>query len=112
MEPLAPTASGRSGRGFYSWFAQDTWKITRKMTLDYGLRWDAFTTPREQYGRSTSLDPNSRTRAAGGHPGATIAFEATCNCDIRQDVQAGLRARLGLAYQIDDQDRPSHRRPA
>jgi outer membrane receptor protein involved in Fe transport len=21
-------------------FAQDNWKVTRKLTLDYGLRWD------------------------------------------------------------------------
>ena len=97
---LGPTANGRSGRGFYSWFAQDTWKLTRKLTLDYGLRWDAFTTPREQYGRATSLDPNLANSNAGGHPGATI-FEANCNCRFGKTYKLAYAPRFGAAYQLD-----------
>ncbi|HSP66730.1 MAG TPA: TonB-dependent receptor [Bryobacteraceae bacterium] len=97
---LGPTANGRSGRGFYSWFAQDTWKVTRKLTLDYGLRWDAFTTPKEQYGRAPSLDPNLPNANAGGHPGATV-FEATCNCSFGKTYKLAYGPRTGLAYQID-----------
>jgi len=98
---LGPTANGRSGRGFYSWFAQDTWKVTRKLTFDYGLRWDAFTTPREQYGRATSLDPNLANPNAGNHPGATIA-ESTCNCRFGKTYKLAYAPRLGVAYQLDD----------
>ncbi len=97
---LGPTANGRSGRAFYSWFAQDTWKLTRKLTLDYGLRWDAFTAPHEQYGRAPSLDPTLPNANAGGHPGATI-FEATCNCTFGKTYKMAYGPRTGLAYQID-----------
>ncbi len=41
--------------GFY---AQDSWKITRKFTLDYGLRYDYSTeAKRRQYGRMAIFDP-------------------------------------------------------
>src|SRR5438067_9805524 len=52
-----PPASLRTGKHFISFFAQDSWKVTRKLTLDYGLRYDYFTHPREQYGRQPSVSP-------------------------------------------------------
>ena len=36
-------------------FVQDSWKVTRKLTLDYGLRWDYQTYLKEQYGRCRAL---------------------------------------------------------
>jgi hypothetical protein len=32
-------------------FVQDSWKVTRKLTLDYGPRYDYQTYLKEQYGR-------------------------------------------------------------
>ena len=97
---LAAQPVGRAGRAFYNWFAQDTWKITSKLTLDYGLRWDIFTYPREQYGRAPSFDPNLPNPAASGHVGATV-FEATCNCRFAKNYKFAYEPRLGVAYQID-----------
>ncbi len=34
----------REGYQLWGFFAQDSWKITRKLTLDYGLRYD-YATP-------------------------------------------------------------------
>jgi hypothetical protein len=97
---LAAQPAGRAGRQVWSWFAQDTWKVTRKMTFDYGLRWDLFTYPKEQYGRTPSFDPVLANPAAGGHAGATV-FEATCNCQFAINYKGAYAPRLGLAYQLD-----------
>ena len=43
------------GKQQWAIFLQDSWKVTRKLTLDYGVRWDFATANREQYGRSASL---------------------------------------------------------
>ena len=83
--------------GFY---AQDTWKITRKLTLDVGLRYDYSTYLREQYGRTPSLAPTVANAAAGGHPGA-VQYEATCNCNFAHNYPFAFGPRLGAAYQIN-----------
>ena len=96
---IAQPAETRGGRGFYAWYAQDTWKITRKLTLDYGLRWDLMTYPREQYGRSPDFSPTLANSTAGGHPGATI-YEATCNCRFANNYPWAYAPRLGVSYQV------------
>jgi hypothetical protein len=96
---IAQPAETRGGRGFYAWFAQDTWKVTRKLTLDYGIRWDLFTYPREQYGRSPSFSATVPNPTAGNHPGATI-YEATCNCRFAHNYPYAYAPRIGVSYQM------------
>ncbi len=98
---VARPTNTRGGRFFWSWFAQDTWKLTRKLTLDYGVRWDVFGYPREHYGRAPSFSANLANPNAGGHLGATI-FEANCNCRFAQNYKFAYAPRLGAAYQINE----------
>ena len=81
-------------------FVQDTWKLTRKLTLDYGIRWDYGTYGKEQYGRVANFDPNVLNPSAGNHPGGNI-FEATCGCQFAQNYPFAVGPRFGFAYQID-----------
>lgn len=83
----------------WAMFIQDSWKITRRLTVDYGVRWDYATAAREEHGRSANLGfiPNP---AAGGRIGAAI-FEATCHCTFVSNYPYGIGPRLGLAYQIN-----------
>ena len=52
-----------------SGFAQDSWKVTRKFTLDYGLRYDYSTYLKEQYGRAPFFSPTTPNPATGNIPG-------------------------------------------
>ncbi|MEP6962326.1 MAG: TonB-dependent receptor, partial [Acidobacteriota bacterium] len=81
-------------------FIQDSWKTTRKLTIDYGLRWDYATAAHEQYGRSANLGliPNP---AAGGRIGAAI-FERTCGCTFVGTYPYAVAPRLGVAYQLSE----------
>ena len=81
-------------------FVQDSWKITRKLTMDYGIRWDYGTAAREEYGRSADLGVNVPNPNAGGRLGAAI-FERTCNCTFVSDYPYAIGPRLGIAYQIN-----------
>lgn len=44
---------------YYAWYAQDNWRITRKLTLTLGLRMEYEQGPTERYNRALSyFDPN------------------------------------------------------
>jgi hypothetical protein len=95
------TAPTDSRIGYQQWalYIQDSWKATRKLTLDYGLRWDLATTPHEQYGRLGQLDMTTPNANAGGHPGAT-RYASTCGCTFYQPIYPyAIGPRLGFAYQ-------------
>ena len=81
-------------------FIQDTWKVTRKLTLDYGLRWDYGTYAAEQHGRQASFSPTTPNPAAAGRLGARI-YEATCGCNFASNYPYAVGPRVGVAYQMD-----------
>lgn len=98
---IAQPTNTRGGRFFWAWYVQDTWKITRKLTFDYGLRWDIFGYPRENHGRSPAFSPVVVNPNASGHPGGSI-FEANCGCRFANNYPWAYAPRLGLAYQINN----------
>jgi hypothetical protein len=97
---IAVPISYRTSKRQWSLFAQDTWKVTRKFTLDYGLRWDLGTYTREDYGRNGNLSLAQANSSAGGHPGGLI-FEATCNCNFASNYPYAIGPRVGFAYSHD-----------
>jgi hypothetical protein len=96
---IAPT-DYRIGKSQWAFFAQDTWKITRKLTLDYGIRYDYGGYGREEYGRSANFGGTVPNPSAGNRLGAVI-YEATCNCQFASNYPFGIGPRIGAAYQIN-----------
>jgi hypothetical protein len=101
---IAYPTNPRLGKKQLGIFVQDTWKVTRKITFDYGLRYDYSTYLREQYGRAPFFSANTL------HPGVGLLGASVydgegpgrCGCNLANNYALGIGPRLGLAYQASD----------
>ncbi len=91
--------------GYVAPFLQDDWRITRKLTLNLGLRWDINLPYTELQGREATYNPNLPNPGATGLTGA-IAFYGSGPGRLGTNtpgrvVWHDLGPRFGLAYQIN-----------
>lgn len=85
-------------------YAQDDWKLTSKLTVNYGLRYDLFFPRTEKLDNLSTFDPTIPNPAAGGRLGA-LAFlgDGPGRNGRRSFADTYYKAfgpRVGLAYQL------------
>jgi hypothetical protein len=88
----------RQGKQSWALFAQDSWKATHKLTIDYGLRYDYQTYLHDTYGRIPSFSPTTPNPNAGGILGAMIYDRG--NTRFAKNYPFAFGPRLGIAYQV------------
>lgn len=99
MTKNASTSFHTQSLGLY---AQDGWKVNRKLTLTYGLRWDIQTPPYEQNGQVSAIDLNKPNPGAAGFPGAFVFGKGDTNKNsLFAKMWFGAFApRIGIAYSV------------
>ncbi len=93
---------GRSGALYFG----DTWKVTPKLSVNYGLRWDVVQPSVEKTDHFSFFDPIGANPGAGGRPGR-LAFAGTkwgaASFGRRHPEFTYYKAfapRLGIAYSL------------
>jgi outer membrane receptor protein involved in Fe transport len=92
-----------SARPYYAAFIQDDLRLTARLTLNLGLRYDLDLPPREQYDRASIFDLATPNPAAGNLPGALL-FLGSGNGRLgsrtyETTYYRAFAPRFGLAYQ-------------
>ena len=102
---IAAVADYRQAKKQLGFYVQDSWKITRKLTVDYGVRYDYGSYYQEEHGRAVDFSATTPNPSAGGAPGAFI-FEGSgpgkCNCQFAHNYPYALGPRVGAAYSLND----------
>ena len=90
----------------FSFYGQDTYKATSRLTLNYGLRYDLDLPARESQDRFSEVDPTLANPGAGSIPGAYVYYGSGPGRNGKTRLQdtytKAFGPRLGFAYSIND----------
>jgi hypothetical protein len=103
---LSHSFSAATASPYVGVFAQDDWKVSQKLTVNIGLRWDVDVPRTERYNRLNHFDLNAPSPLAGKVPGfpdlkGAWVFQTP---DDRRQVATDMNnwgPRFGFAYQIN-----------
>jgi hypothetical protein len=91
----------------YAFYAQDNWKVNRKLTINAGLRWDPYWPYTERKGRVVCYHPGAQSQRFPNAPVGAIYGGSNHDpgCPAPSGTESNLGnfgPRLGFAYKVDD----------
>jgi hypothetical protein len=102
----------------WAFFGQDDWKVTSKLTVNLGLRYEVFSPIGEKFGRQSSFDPQTNTLYipsgkdqnaplppsfnAGGNLAFIKVLRGTVGPNLIPTDMLDFSPRIGIAYKLRD----------
>jgi hypothetical protein len=85
-------------------YAQDSWRVMPRLTLNYGLRWDVLPPWREEYNQLQTLVLGEQSIVYPGAPrGLVFPGDPGIPATLAATKYSNFAPRLGLAYSPDSQ---------
>ncbi len=98
--------NSRTNNRVWAVYAQDSWRVSPKLTVNYGLRYNWWTPFGESHHRHGGFSPDIPNPGAGGRLGALTFNGPGAGRNGRTRLYdrdwSALGPRLGLAYALDD----------
>jgi Carboxypeptidase regulatory-like domain/TonB dependent receptor len=82
---------------YHAMYAMDDWKVTPKLTVNVGLRWEVIPPFYEVTNRMSQIDLSVPDPGAGNFPGALV-FKSRFNQTFWKEIGP----RLGVAYKVNE----------
>ena len=96
----------------WSMFLQDNWRVSKRLALNLGVRWDPYWAPYDREGRVVCFQPGGAQRSTR-YPNAPVGmlYGGDSNCPIAgHDANVGnVGPRLGFAYRLTEDGKTSLR---
>ena len=105
---LSNQLSGDIRYGYYGGFVQDDWKVTPKLTLNLGVRYELWEQPVERHDQQANYLPNLQALVypdgtnTAGVPASFVAARPSdlSNRSLMKIDKNNIAPRVGLAYQL------------